>query len=548
MIVVDPIELYTTVLGWHIHNGLWELIAGTGVALLPFVAIIIKNLVEARKHQDKADIGVLAFRLSEVELYSAFFVLLLAVNPTINLKAEDVVSVRSYCDAQNATAGDEGGIFVGAQELQRFEERLTAMDSGTTFEKNQYQINAMLDGRIPQMPLVWFFWDWMSSGVALSAKAALPCQPDMRRLSYELAVSQIKDEQLNDETIMFHRDCWRPSLNRYVRDKPEVPEGFDNIDQDILWAGSRFFLNHPNYYQHYTPREGLNSFPYDEERDSVRVAPQFSDGRGFPRCKQWWTDETYGLRKRLLDHVRNDMDSRDRRKQSTWKSIQFHFHRAKGWLVDSQESDDAMLRLVLMANQEVRHAQLANRYRREGFGGSLADAYANGITAIGLSVGGGTDVAKQQFMRTSMPIIRAILLMVITLAMPILFFFSGFRIGPVVTLMLIKFSVIFWGFLFALATWLDNYLLEALTSVGGDTTGFLLSAAKGEAMDPAVKVIGFVTRMLYYGLPLAFTTMMTWVGIKTGGFAGNITSGGAEQASSMVQDQVVSRGIGRIGR
>ena len=541
MIVVDPIELYTTVLGWHIHNGLWELIAGTGVALLPFAAIIIKNLVEARKHQDKADIGVLAFRLSEVELYSAFMVVLLAINPAINLQAKDVVSVQSYCDVQNATPGDK--------ELQRLEERLNATQSGTTFDTNQYQIDTMLDGRIPQMPIVWFFWDWLSSAVTLSAKATLPCQPDMRRMSYELAVSQIKDEQLNDETLMFYRDCWRPSLNRYVRDKPEVPEEFDNIDQDILWAGSRFFLNHPDYYAFYYPKEGLKSFPYEEQRDSARVAPEFSDGRGYPQCDEWWMDDTYGLRGRLLDHVRNDMDSRDRRKQSTWKSFKFHFHRAKGWLMDSRESDDEMLRLVLTSNQEIRHATLTNKYRREGLGGALTDGYAEGVNAIGLSFGGGMDVAKQQYMRTAMPIIRAILLMVITLAMPILFFFSGFRIGPVVTLMLIKFSVIFWAFLFALATWLDNYLLEALSSAGGgSTSGFLMSAAKGEAMDPAVKIVGFVTRMLYYGLPFAFTTMMAWVGVKAGGVAGDINSGNAASSSSMVQDTAVNKVTSNIGK
>src|SRR5690625_6758572 len=81
MIVSSSIEVYSTVMSWHVHNGIWELLAGTGIALIPFAGIIIKNLIEARKSQDKADIGVLAFRLSEIELYVAIFVVVLFINP-----------------------------------------------------------------------------------------------------------------------------------------------------------------------------------------------------------------------------------------------------------------------------------------------------------------------------------------------------------------------------------------------------------------------------------------------------------------------------------
>ena len=225
MIVSSSIELYTTVLGWFMFNSLWDLLTGTGVALIPFAFIVIRNLIEARKSRDKTDIGVQAFARSEIELYVAFFVLILCCNPAINLAPQSVRANIHQCE-------------VNGDSLTQTTQEIRIGQTGTTYDR----IDALeLDGRTPKVPIIWYIWDFFSSGLSTTAAGILPCQPDLRRISTELATLQIHDKQLRDETAMFYRDCWRPSLNRYLRDKPPVPQEIKDIDQDIMGPAADFF-------------------------------------------------------------------------------------------------------------------------------------------------------------------------------------------------------------------------------------------------------------------------------------------------------------------
>src|SRR5690625_1837394 len=413
MIVSSSIEVYSTVMSWHVHNGIWELLAGTGIALIPFAGIIIKNLIEARKSQDKADIGVLAFRLSEIELYVAIFVVVLFINPAINLAPHSVTARVQHCEFQGNTV---------TKEIRA----LSHGNTGTTYDRvDSLQLGS---SQTPKVPLMWYVWDYLAQAFTLAAKASLPCQPDLRRISTGVAVARIDDAQLRDETASFYRDCWRPSYNRYLRDKPIDPRdpSMSRIDQDIAWAGSQFFLNHQSYYGSYRTREALQSFPYKESRDDRIVKPQYSDGRGWPKCKEWWEDETYGLRGRLLDYVRNEMDGADRQRQGVRDEIRYYWHRM-GVALGSDASEDKMLRLVLSADRHLQKSRLTNSYNRDGFKGATRDGIGF-FGNIGLWSGQGVDLMRTEVLKTAAAILLAIVLMMITLADQILLFVISYGV------------------------------------------------------------------------------------------------------------------------
>src|SRR5690625_5526412 len=92
----------------------------------------------------------------------------------------------------------------------------------------------------------------------------------------------------------------------------------------------------------------------------------------------------------------------------------------------------------------------------------IGDKAASG--AVGIMSWVGVDRAKAWMYRDAAPVIQAITLMAITLSTPILLVVSGYSLKPLVTLLLVKFSVIFWGFLFALATWLEDRKSTRLNS------------------------------------------------------------------------------------
>ena len=46
MPVGSIIELYTTLLGWLMYDGLWDLMGGTGLLMVPFIVAIVQTIMD----------------------------------------------------------------------------------------------------------------------------------------------------------------------------------------------------------------------------------------------------------------------------------------------------------------------------------------------------------------------------------------------------------------------------------------------------------------------------------------------------------------------
>ncbi|MDO3387982.1 conjugal transfer protein TraG N-terminal domain-containing protein [Gilvimarinus sp. SDUM040013] len=532
MIVNDAFELYTTVMGWHINNGLFTLMMGTGIILIPFAFIIGGNIIDVRNNRDKDDIGVSFFNKTEMQLYVAFFVLLLCVNPMINLSVSNVRAMDTTC-----SPGDGGS----TPDVEQNDYGNT----GTTYDQVQ---ELDLGGDTIKIPVLWYVWDYVASSLSLSAKSALPCQTDIRRISTAATTSRIENPDLVDEFGMFMRDCWRPSFNRYLREKPGLATNgiSTTTPDDVKWAGSQIFLAGQPYYRHFRAEEGLSSFPYEASRDEAKATnATLSDGKGFPFCDEWWESPYNGLRDRLVRHFKVE-----------------HSDLAEFWpeYVQSQIDngvtprptyDDMLLKTILMSDHDTVRMQQSNRYPRdESWGDVASDAAQRGVAVVADASSLG-DRSKALMTQTAAPMLRAILLMVITFLIPILLIASGYSVGAVVTLMLIKFSVYFWAFLFAVAAWIDNYLLSAWSGVvGGDLSRWILVSSNGGKMDMAVSALNFITRWIHILLPIIFTSLMGAVGAKAGGFDGALTGPGAREAGNAAESapKDANRVVGSAGK
>lgn len=119
---------------------------------------------------------------------------------------------------------------------------------------------------------------------------------------------------------------------------------------------------------------------------------------------------------------------------------------------------------------------------------------------------------KSNAIRSAAPIVQALVLMMFTLLLPLLMMFSLYNIGKLIQLTLVHFSIVFWSFLFALASWLDNFLLAGIFSATDHST-----LSMDNMQDSTTKlVIGYITMFLYIALPVLFTSMM---GVVGGGLA-----------------------------
>ncbi len=472
------LELHTAVLAWHLYDQLWGILLASGLAYLPFIAVLVANLLKARRAADTQDVGVLALRWSELDVYAAFVVLLAAVYPIIEVQPAQVTYLRNSC-------GEDPGA------TQRRQESFPLGDSDTSYDDSDG--GALIGAMQPRVPLWWLLLNNLSRGLTAAGINSLPCRTDVRRLSAEIESQRVADPGLRDELRRFHRDCWEPSLAEFYRSRPRVPVALrKNIDADLAWAGSQFFLSARGYYDYYRPREALRSFPYDFSRDAAWADPKYGNQGGWPSCRQWWQDSRDGLRPRLMAEV----DAAFMKRVRSWTRS------ALG--ATSAQAEERVLR-SLVDPREFLGAPQPSYNRQPGALGALGQWLRQRLANIGVYLGQPEYQLRIMLVRQAAPVVQALLLMLIIVLLPLLLAAFGYSVRGVVTLSFLMVSIICWEFLFALARWVDNHFFSAM-----------LVAYADARPDPTIEELLLYTgTALFLLLPLLCTLLFTHLALRT---------------------------------
>lgn len=531
MIVDNALGLYTYVLGWALSTGLWALLAGTGIVLIPFVAIVINGMTEAYRLRQEDRLPTGFFYQVELQLYLAFFVMLLFVAPMIEISPTNVEAVDLTCEMQS------DGTY------RRQYESYTRVNMQSSYDRND---GYWLDNRQARVPLGWYFWDYVTSAAAYTSRSLMPCGPNLRRMSTSLAESRIYDPSLRDEMGQFNRDCYIPSLNRYMQTKPEIHPNIlqavggteRGVAADIRWPGSLIFQADHRFYPHFRTREGLTSFEYEPNRDMAIASSGILTGnRGYPFCFDWWRGDLtgIGLRQRLIDHFRTGQGADA---TLAWNEM-FEYLFSSG-VMDTYQGDptDLVLRTRFLVMTDTGRLPLTNARMNDtnsqnaspgGRVNPLNWDWTRGAATLFTAALSVPNYVETEVKKEAGPMIRDILLMVIAISTPFLLLVSGYSLRAVTTLALVKFSIMFWTFWFALAAWLDNFLLNAVA--GGSTTdannwmGFINGIASQDGV--AVETLRWISRAMYILLPVVFTYLLTMVGLKANDIGGFATGRGA---------------------
>jgi hypothetical protein len=174
MTVDSYLELYGTLIGWRFYGVIWDVLAETGIAYLPFLGILLENWTEPARGGEFGNAWNLSQKRMETDLFLAFFVLGFAGIPN-PLTPFDATRL-SYepppmlGDPAPATA--------------------TPADSKSTFGSNNFR-PAPLDAALVDVPPWWYTVIALSSAFDHAIVAGLPDSGDLRALRQQAQLAEI---------------------------------------------------------------------------------------------------------------------------------------------------------------------------------------------------------------------------------------------------------------------------------------------------------------------------------------------------------------------
>ncbi|MGE0278246.1 MAG: conjugal transfer protein TraG N-terminal domain-containing protein [Nitrospiraceae bacterium] len=486
----DYLEYYLTLVGWVIHNGIWNVLLASGVFALPFLAIVLHEWLRARAEgADEGNKGVLSSARIENRIFVAIVVIMFAGIPFIDVNVSTIHFDRTrseQCQVNTPLPGDTGW-----------------SQSFTT-----------LNNQSAKVPVWWFFMHAISKAVTGAAVAAIPCGTDLRQMRMEIDSTRINDPVLAQEVADFTHDCYGPARAKLFMDRPNLS---DEQTHDVSWIGSSFFVTSADYYDSYRSKTPRDSWPYDSARDAGLV--EVSSGGGYPTCHEWWTDPSNGLRSRLLAQVDPSLLTRI----ANWAGF-----------LSRDEVDNSVIRAVAAPRQQkMNQGHVYTDYGGQ-IGMTLPNTVARGAGDLGLTVGSLGFFPAMDVVRQALPMILSFLKMALVICIPLVLMFGTYNLKTVVTVSAVEFALFFVDFWFQLARWIDSTILDALygRGFGWNRPHHTFDPVMGLNNAFGDMLLNFVMAMMFIILPMFWVVALSWAGIQTGNILGGLITGTSDTKSA----------------
>lgn len=481
----DYLEYYLTLAGWLINNGIWNMIADSGLFAVPFCIIIVREWLKVRgEGADEGNKGVLSLARIETHIYVGYVVVALCGIPVVNVSF--------------------GTLQFDQSRAQQCQFQLPS-PSSTGWETSF----SSLDGKSAQMPIWWAFMHALSKATTSGAVAAIPCGTDLRQMRMEVNNTRINNPLLAQEVADFTRFCYGPSRARLFMRQPDLGSVADNPEtlQDLSWIGSRYFLGTSGYYDTDYSKTPRAAWPYNETRDAG--LPEVSGGGGYPTCKQWWSDGGIGLKDKILEQVDPDLMTR--------------FLGWANWLSDDQVQE-SIVRQIVAPRQQIDGAVYSD------YGGqvggqqtSLTNGASRAAGYIGIALGSLAYFPAMDMVRQALPMVMAFLKMAMVICIPFVLIVGAYQLKVAMTMTVVFFALIFVDFWFQLARWVDSTILDAMYGSGAPYQNFNPALGLDNAAQDAI--LNFVMATMFIILPLFWVTALGWAGLTVGSVLGGLEKG-----------------------
>ena len=136
---------------------------------------------------------------------------------------------------------------------------------------------------------------------------------------------------------------------------------------------------------------------------------------------------------------------------------------------------------------------------------------------------------------TSLPMIQALVLMGIYAFLPLATLVSGFSLRVLFLGAMAILTIKMWASMWYIATWIDGHLINAMYAgaLGKIFVQEAMMIGKG-AIPAGYKrmVLNTILLSLYVGLPIIWSSMMAWAGLKVAGGIDKMVSEGGNGAAN----------------
>jgi hypothetical protein len=460
-------ELYTTLMGWHLYDQLWDLITQTGLAFLPFLGMLLKNIAEPYASQETKDAASTSLRRMELNTLGMLSLIFFVVSPILQL-TPSVLSYTPVC------------------QLQGQHDTYHPGDTNTTWDKA-----FSIPTEEVKVPLWWAAVISVSEGFASAANTMVSCVPDLRKMVTQVNTAQITDPTLKQELQQFETNCYIPARTQYLQDSHINSDNINNIneqrkkygDDDTEWFGSHGFQN--TYYQNLKAQDQVKGFAYNQNDDiNADIHKDNPPAYGNPNCNDWWNDADHGLKTRLYSAL-----------PKTFSDEFQDFFKTDD---KSILKDNVIKKIITNADTGYQPAtDTGNNY-----------IYSHVVTAIGSEISQLSTYPKIYAALQASPIIQiiqALILLMIYTFLPFALVFTSYRLSAFITGGIIIFSVIFWSFIWHLVSFADTTLMQALY-----TDSWFSQHA------PAAVIADMITASLILIAPLFWFSFMGAMGVAVG--------------------------------
>ena len=454
------LELALTNYSWYVANGLAEILVSSGLIYLPILWIAYRNWSETVRSQEAKAAAPVSLRRMEQDVAIVFLTLIFAFLPAVPVEVNDITYRPPGAAAgQTVTASDPDLPYTGSASLQQI-----------------------------KLPVLWWSVHQLASGFTKVFTLAVNSFGDaghIRAITLTIDHAKVEDPRTRAELAQFDRDCYLPALAQYETDQSasDLP----------TWRGAEVFFE-TGYYGAMVPQTEVSSWS--------NIYSWAADDYG-PTCAEWWNHPTNGLLVQIYNNI-----------VKAWKDDGNNSIEAK--IYQNAKPGSTQMKYVVKRHLLTEPPPNSNQ------GGSTDGSFAPIAAFFGTSLSYPIIRTGMYVVKLGLPMIQALVLACIYIALPLLTPFAALRPGLLLSLATAIFAVKFLTGIWALAAFFDERMIDFMYPDNP-----LLAGSGGTSAD---MVLGIITSLSFIGLPVIWLWLISRI---AGGAVQGVDSMFAYSAGSL---------------